>query len=87
METCETLIAKGRTGEAFARLTALEEKPIRKRFISLSNQFNALDRQFKSGIITLEEFNAKAARIKAGRHDSFADRVWHYRTPDWFQEA
>lgn len=63
LETCEQLIAKGKTKEALAQLIDLPDSKTRAKFVGLSNQFNTLDRDFKSGILTHEEMASKLARV------------------------
>lgn len=65
LEKAESLIAQGKTKEALNLLTTLKEKSFRKNFVGLSNQYNTLEEQSRSGVLTNEEFLARKARVNA----------------------
>lgn len=70
LESCEALMADGKTETALKQLIALEEKKYRAAFLRLSNQYQTLNKQFRDGMISQEDLATRLNRVNASILDA-----------------
>ena len=63
LQDCEQYIAAGQTERALKKLIKVPDSKFRRRFVSLSNQFNTLTRDHNKGTVSTDDYRTRSNQI------------------------